>query len=154
VNLADPPMADPPVAGHPAAEQAAPPAPPARWVAGLETTLKIIGGLVAVVATVATALVEIFYAPLRIGGVLVGASVVLAVVANVALVRFTVAATGAKAVALLPPVIWFGLMMVASNRRTEGDILLAGENWVGLTTIFAGSLAFGVAGYRLILAPP
>jgi len=41
---------------------------------------------------------------------------------------------------------------LASSRQVEGDILLPGNNWVGLATIFAGSLAFGVAGYRLILS--
>ncbi|HEU4427029.1 MAG TPA: hypothetical protein VFR67_31255 [Pilimelia sp.] len=144
VDVADPPAAGPPAIGPPAAS--------ARWRARLDTALRVTGGLVAVVGTVVTALAEIFYVPLRVGGVLVGASVVLAVVANVVLVRFTVATTGTKAAALVPPLIWFGMMMVASNRQVEGDILLAGDNWVGLATIFAGSLAFGVAGYRLILA--
>ena len=140
-------VADPPPAGQPA--EATRPQP---WAGVLDGALKAAGGLVAVVATVVTAAVEIFYVPLRVGGVLVGASVVLAVVANVALVRFTVAATGAKSAALLPPLVWFGLMMLASSRQVEGDILLPGNNWVGLATIFAGSLAFGVAGYRLILS--
>lgn len=113
--------------------------------------VRIAGGVVALALTVVTALVEIFYVPLRVGGVLVGASVLLAVLINFWLPRYTVALTGTGWVALLPPLIWFALMLLASVRRTEGDLLLAGDNWVGLATIFAGSLAFAAGGYTLLL---
>jgi hypothetical protein len=44
-------------------------------------------------------------------------------------------------------------MMIAAGRTSEGDVLLAGNNWVGLVMIAAGSLTFGVVGFRLILSP-
>ena len=102
-----------------------PAGPPPGWQVVAGVLLRVFGGLVAVVATVITAMIEIFFAPLRVGTTLVGASVLLAVVANVALVRFTVAVTGSKWAAAGPALIWFALMIVASDRTTEGDLLLA-----------------------------
>jgi hypothetical protein len=145
--------AAPPPAEVAAPAEAQPAGPQPGWHRALDTALRVAGGLVAVVATAATAVIEIFFAPLRVGGVLVGASVLLAVVANIALVRFTVAATGTRWAAAGPAVIWFALMIVASGKRHEGDLLLAAGNWVGLTMIFAGTGAFAIAGYRLILPP-
>jgi hypothetical protein len=113
--------------------------------------VRVAGGVVAVALAVVTALIEIFYTPLRVGGVLVGASIVLAVVVNFYLPRFTVAATGVGWVALLPPLAWFVLSVAAAGRRGEGDILLT--NWVGLGTVFAGSIAFAAGGYRLMVPP-
>jgi hypothetical protein len=120
----------------------APVAGSGRW----DVVLRVCGGLVAVAAAVVTAVAEIFFAPLR---VLVGVSVLIAVVANAALVRFTAAVAGGRWV-VVPAIIWIALMIMASARSTEGDILLA-DNWVGLGTIFAGSIAFAGAAYRLIL---
>jgi hypothetical protein len=161
VEIADPPGNEPP-GGRSAAPDApaapylpdAAPKPPPPWLDAAHLALRIVGGLVAVAAAAVTALAEIFFAPLRVGGVLIGASVVFAVVANVAIVYFTVAATGARWPALVPPVVWFALMLLASGRRGEGDLLLTSNNWVGLVTIFAGSLAFAGAGYRLIQSRP
>lgn len=135
----------------PADSEGSGPAGPSR---ALEISLRVCGGFVAVVAAVTTALAEIFFAPLRVGGVLIGASVLVAVVANVALVRFTAAVAGARW-AVVPALIWLTLMIAASFRREEGDILLA-NNWVGIGTIFAGSLAFAGAAAKLIIAsaPP
>jgi hypothetical protein len=120
----------------------------------LDTTLRVAGGVVAVLLAALTAVIEIFYTPLRVGGVLIGVSAIAAVVVNYLLVKYTVAATSKRWTPLLPALVWFALMLVASDRRPEGDLLLAQGNWVALVTIFGGSLSFAVAGYRLILAPP
>jgi hypothetical protein len=112
---------------------------------------RVVGGVVAVALAAVTALIEIFYTPLRVGGVLIGVSVVVAVVVNYWLPRFTIAVTGVGWIALLPPLVWLGLTMAAAGRRDEGDILIS--SWVGLLMIFAGSIAFAAGGYRLILPP-
>lgn len=142
-------------AAVPAAE--AIPVPPGRRLAALDaaldTALRVLGGVLAVALAALSAIVEIFYVPLRVGGVLVGISVVAAVVINYWLPHFTVTATGSGWAGLLPPVVWFGLMLLASDPRTEGDVLLPMGNWVALVTIFAGSLAFAFAGHRLLLRP-
>jgi hypothetical protein len=129
------------------------PSPGARARAGtvLGPVLRVAGGVVAVLLAALSALLEVFFSPLRAGGVPVGVSVVLAVAVNYLLPRFTVAVTGKGWAALLPPLVWFALIMVAAGRRNEGDVLLG--NWVGLATIFAGSLAFAAGGYRLMLPP-
>jgi hypothetical protein len=120
----------------------------------LDTALRVVGCVVAVVLAAVTAVIEIFFTPLRVGGVLIGVSAVAAVIINYVLVRYTAAVTGRRWTALLPALVWFGLVMAAAGRRPEGDLLLAQANWVALLMIFAGSLAFAAAGYRMIVAPP
>lgn len=117
------------------------------------TVIRVAGGVVATILAAITALIEIFYTPLRLGEYLIGVSAVMAVLVNFWLLRFTVAVTGAAWTGLLPAVVWFGLMMAASDRSDEGDVLLAADNWVALVTIFAGSLSFAAAGYRVINQP-
>jgi hypothetical protein len=96
---------------------------------------------------------ELMLATLRVGGVLIGVSALLAVVANVALSWFAPRAVGSRWALALPAVVWFLLMVVAAGGTSEGDVLLAGDNWVGLVMIFAGSVTFAVMGFRMILAP-
>jgi hypothetical protein len=120
----------------------------------LDVALRVAGALLAVAAAVLTGTLEILFATARIGGYLIGASVVIAVVANVALSWFVYEAVGRKAAVALPGLAWFTLMVVAAGGTAKGDILLAGNNWVALAMIVAGSMAFAVMGFRLILSPP
>jgi hypothetical protein len=124
---------------------------PAKRAADL--ALRVAGTLVAVGGAVATALVEAFLTPLYAGTVRLPAAAVLAVVTNAALVWFTYRATGHKLVALLPGLAWMAIMIVAAGRTTEGDIVLAGDNWVAMVTIFAGVGGYAFAAYRLLNAP-
>lgn len=81
-------------------------------------------------------------------------ALVLAVVVNLALVWFAAAVTG-RAVAIAPPALaWTAVMLASGSRTTEGDLLLTGNNWVGITTLIAGVLAFAAGAYRLILRQP
>ena len=43
------------------------------------------------------------------------------------------------------------IFFAAGVRTDEGDYLLAGDNWVGLLMILAGSLSFALYAYRMIL---
>ena len=132
------PAADPP-----------PPAPPGR---ALELVIRVAGLVIAVLATVLTAALELFLSPLRLGGVPVGAAVVLAVVANLAICWFAVTTVGRRW-ALAPPwAVWTLIMFVAAGTRTtEGDYLISGSDWVALVMILLGSLAFAGYTYRSIL---
>ena len=87
-------------------------------------------------------------------GPLLGLSIVLAVVVNVAICWFTVTTTGRRW-ALGPPwVLWTLIMLIAAGYHTsEGDYLLGGTNMIALATILLGSVAFAVYAYRLILQP-
>lgn len=117
-----------------------------------EIVLRVLGALVAVAGALVTALIEAFLSPLRVDTVRVPVSVVVAVVANVALVWFTYRVTGSRAAVALPALVWLAVMFgFAGWRTTEGDQLLRPDNWVGQLTIFGGAVAFGLGAYRLIL---
>lgn len=121
---------------------------------GPDLALRIAGGLVAVALGVLTAVYEAFYTPLYLGSVRLPLSVVFAVITNYALVWFTYEVTGHRLLALVPGLVWMGVMIVASGRTAEGDMLLLPDNWVALITIFAGVGGFTLAGYRLVARPP
>ncbi|MGY2082698.1 hypothetical protein [Blastococcus sp. SYSU DS0539] len=109
-------------------------------------------GVCAVAVAGWLALVEVFWLPLRVGGVLVPVSVAAAVVGNVLLVRAALLLSGSKAVAALPAVTWLVVAVGAMVRRPEGDLLLGGSGALGavnlvflLLGVLAGALAAGQA---------
>ena len=128
---------------------------PRRESRALDITLRVAGVVIAIVATVCSGLLELFLSTLRIGGVLTGVSIPLAIVANVAIAWFAVTSTGRRW-ALGPPwALWTLLMLGAAGiRTTEGDYLLSGDNWIALVMILVGSLTFAVFSYRMILKGP
>jgi hypothetical protein len=147
----------------PTAEPVAEPRPPSRFAPMAQAALRVAGGVIAVLAAVLTAVLELLLATLRVGGQLVGVSVVLAVAANLALGWFAYTTVGRKWAIALPAVAWLGVMLVASGRTAEGDLLLVGpsggkvidgNSWVGITMIFAGAIAYAMAAFRLMLIPP
>jgi len=137
-------------------ESPAEPAEPAerRESPALDLLIKISGVVIAVVAAVLSGLLEIFLAPLRAGGFLLGLAVVIAVVGNYAIAWFAHTTVGRRWAVAPPWVIWTALMLFAAGVRTdEGDYLIAGDNWVALVMILVGSLTFAVYAYRMILKP-
>ncbi|MFF3864781.1 hypothetical protein [Micromonospora sp. NPDC001898] len=134
--------------------QAPAPTPPRRAQRLLDVALRVVGGLVAVVGAVATGLLELILSTARVGGQLIGVSVLVAIVANIALGWFAYAAVGRRWAVVLPATPWFVLMGAAAVRTSEGDLLLAGDNWVGLAMIVVGAMTFAVLGFRQVLAPP
>ncbi|MET8349889.1 MULTISPECIES: hypothetical protein [unclassified Micromonospora] len=133
-------------------QDAPPPAgPPPRL---LDLGLRLAGAIVVVVAGVLTGVLELLFSTVRVGGQLIGVSALLAVGANIALSWFAYEVVGRRWAVALPAVPWFVLMAVAAVRTSEGDLLLAGDNWVGLAMIVAGAMTFAVMGFRQILAAP
>lgn len=130
------------------------PPPAGRAHPLLDLALRWAGGLVAVLAGLATGVLELLLATVRVGGQLIGLSALVAIGANIALSWFAHEAVGRRWAVALPGVPWFALMAVAAVRTDEGDLLLAGDNWVGLAMIVAGAMTFAVMGFRQILAPP
>ncbi|MDO3702409.1 hypothetical protein Q3W71_12055 [Micromonospora sp. C28SCA-DRY-2] len=130
------------------------PPPPGRPNPLLDLALRWAGGLVAVIAGVVTAVLELLLATVRVGGQLIGVSVLVAIGANIALSWFAHETVGRRWAVALPAVPWFLLMAVAAVRTDEGDLLVAGDNWVGLAMIVAGAMTFAVMGFRQILAAP
>jgi hypothetical protein len=143
-------------AGRGGADAGAPPASERKAERrGLDVIIRVAGVVVSVLAAIVTGALEIFSSQLRIGGVLVGASILAALVANPAIAWFAVTTTGRRW-ALAPPwIVWTILMLGAAGIRTdEGDYLISGDDWVALVMILVGSLAFAVYSYRMILRSP
>jgi len=116
--------------------------------------LRVFGALVACCGAVVTAVIEAFYTPLRWGAVRLPVSVVLAVLANLLLLWYGYRVTGNKLMALLPGLLWMTVMIVASGRTSEGDLVLTANNWVVYTTILAGIATYVVGAYRLLFMAP
>jgi len=117
-------------------------------------TLRVLGTLVGVAAAVVTAVLEAFLTPLWWDGVRVPLAVLLAVLTNLAVLWFTHEVTRSRLLTLLPGIAWMGVMIVLSARTTEGDIVLAGDNWVALGTILAGVAGYAAGAYRIVTRPP
>ena len=135
--------------------QAAPPAPDAAAPADdrtLDLIIRVAGWVLSVVAVILSGLLELFFTPLRVFGVPVGASILLALVANPAIAWFAVTTTRRRSAVAPPWIIWTIMMLVATGYRTpEGDYLVSGDDWVALVMVLVGSLAFAVYSYRMIL---
>lgn len=127
---------------------------PARGNARLASrALRVSGGVLAVAGGALSAVLELLLAPLRVGGHLIGVTVLVAVGLNVALSWFALTTVGRRWAVALPAVPWFFLVAVAGIRTSEGDVLLAGT-WVDLLLVVAGAMTFAVLGFRQILAAP
>lgn len=98
--------------------------------------------VLAVVVACWLTLVEILWLPLRIGGVLVPISVPAAVVGNLLLVAGAYRVSRSRLVAALPAVVWIVLVLLASQQRPEGDLLIVGGG--GLGTVSLAFLLLGV----------
>ena len=103
---------------------------------------RAVGGLTVVVVAVWLALVEVFWLPLRIGGLLVPLSVVAAVVGNLLLPGWALRLTGSRLVAALTGVAWLGVAIAGMIRRPEGDLIITGGGATGVVNL--GFLLFGV----------
>ena len=140
---------------------------PAKAKRNWEPVIVTGGIVVSIAAAFVTGVLEILLTTLRAGdlvtiwrgdaigsgsGPLIGVAVLVAVAANYGVAWFAVSTTG-KRWALGPPwALWTVMMLFAAGERTsEGDYLLAGDNWVALVMILVGSLAFAVYSYRMIL---
>lgn len=120
----------------------------------LDLLLRIAGGVLAVAAALVTGVLELLLSTVRVGGQLIGVSVLVAIAANLVLSWFAYHTVGRRWAVALPAVPWFVLMAVAAIKTSEGDVLLAGDNWVGVVMIFAGSMAFAGMAFRLIISRP
>ena len=106
-------------------------------------------GIVAVLVAGWLALVEVFWLPLRIGGVLVPLSVLAAVVGNLMLIGAAHRLSGSRVVAVLPGLVWLVVAIAAMIRRPEGDLVLTGGGATGTINLLflllgVTAAAFGI----------
>jgi CDP-diglyceride synthetase len=100
------------------------------------TVLAVVGGgATAVLAAAWLALVEVFWLPLRVAGLLVPVSVVAAVVGNLLLVGLALRLTGSRVAAALPALTWGAVVIAAMIRRPEGDLVLTGQGALGTVNL-------------------
>ena len=114
------------------------------------------GGVLVLAAAVWIALVEVFWLPLRVGGVLVPVSVAAAVVANLVLPRLALWLSGSRLVAALTGVAWLVVVVASMIRRPEGDLLITGGGATGvvnLAFLLLGVLAAAFAVGRALGGP-
>jgi hypothetical protein len=113
-------------------------------------------GLVSVVVAAWLALVEVFWLPLRIAGVLVPLSIAVAVVGNLMLPAAALRLSGSRLVAVLPAVSWLVIAIAAMLRRPEGDLILTGVGALGvvnLAFLMIGVLAAAFSVGRVLGGP-
>jgi hypothetical protein len=125
--------------------------PPDPRSLAADLTVRIVGTVVAVCLAALTALWEALLTPLHatIFGSVVRLPIapVVAVIVNVGIFWFGRVVTGRTGLALLPAIAWFVVMFAAGNRTSEGDLLIAGNNWVGIVTILVGAVAWALGAY-------
>jgi hypothetical protein len=108
-------------------------------------------------AAVWLALVEVFWLPLRVGGVLVPLSLPAAVAGNLLLADQAYRRTGSRLVGLLPAAAWAVVVAGAAIRRPEGDLVIVGTGAlgiVGLAFLLCGAAAASFAVARVLGGPP
>lgn len=165
------PGAELPAAG-PAAPERPPAGPPARedrW----DLPLRVVGGLLALVGGVAAGLLAVLLVPLRVadaadlplgplfdglagtgpGAVRLPVAVMVAVAGNLVLVWFAGSATQVRWGPLLPALGWAAVIWAATQITAEGDRLLLPDDWIGLLTLFGGTVVL-VIGVVLGLTTP
>ena len=96
---------------------------------------RMAGGLLSLVVAVWMALVEVFWLPLRVGGVVLPVSVVAAVVANLLLPQLALRLSGSRLVAALTGVAWLVVVVAAMIRRPEGDLIITGGGATGVVNL-------------------
>jgi len=106
----------------------------------VDIALRVVAGLVALLAGAGAAVVECFLVPLRVDSVRVPIAPVLAVVMNVAVVVYGRWGTGSPLGGAVPALGWFGVIAALSRRTDDGDLVLYGD-WVGLALLLTGTLA-------------
>lgn len=111
----------------------------------------VAGGLLYVLVAVLAAVLEVLLVPVRVGTVVLPISVVLAVVTTVVIPVLAGTVTGRTAGAALPLAAWIITVVVLSQARREGDVLLVGS--APLVYVTYAMLGLGaVSGIATVLA--
>jgi hypothetical protein len=117
---------------------------------------RLAGGVLCLGIAVWIALVEVFWLPLRVGGVLIPVSVAAAVVANLILPPLTLRLSGSRLFAAGTGVAWLVVAVASMIRRPEGDLLITGGGATGvvnLAFLLLGVLAAAFAVGRVLGGP-
>jgi hypothetical protein len=107
--------------------------------------LAIAGAIVATGLGAVLGVFEAFLTPLRLPhSTYLPIALLLAIIGNPALSWFAAEVTGKRFAAILPAGAWCAVWFVAATKTREGDLIITGNNWVGLVTLLAGPIAFAL----------
>jgi hypothetical protein len=107
--------------------------------------LAVAGAIVATGLGAVLGLFEAFLTPLRLPhSTYLPVALLLAIIGNPALSWFAAEVTGKRFAAILPAGAWCAVWFVAATKTREGDLIITGNNWVGLVTLLAGPIAFAL----------
>jgi hypothetical protein len=101
----------------------------------LPAAQRVAAGVLTLAIALWMALVEVFWLPLRVAGVLVPVSVVAAVVANLLLPRLALRVSGSRLFAALTGIVWLVVVVAAMIRRPEGDLIITGGGATGIVNL-------------------
>ena len=122
------------------------------------TAARVFGwGLLSALVSLWLALAEVFWLPLRVGQVLLPVSILVAVVGNLLLPAAALRWSGSRLVAVVPAVVWLVVVVGATMRRPEGDLVITGGGVAGtvnLAFLLIGVLAASVAVGRILGGGP
>jgi hypothetical protein len=117
----------------------------------VEITYRVLGTIVGIGLGAMSAFWTTMLTPLYviIGGAVIRLPVapLVVLVANVAIFWFTRYVTGHTGLGVLPAVGWLVVVGEAGSTRAEGDLLITGNNWVGIVTILVGAIAWAIGPY-------
>ncbi|HEY1487472.1 MAG TPA: hypothetical protein VGF84_15300, partial [Micromonosporaceae bacterium] len=107
-----------------------------------ERLWRIGGVIVGIALAVVTAIWEAVLTPMFVvtGGHVIRLPVapLVAIIANIAIVWFTLSVTRHIVLSLIPALAWVIVMFAAGAQTSDGDLIVEGT-WVGLTTILLGA---------------
>lgn len=107
--------------------------------------LAVAGAIVATGLGAVLGLFEAFLTPLRLPhSTYLPVALLLAIIGNPALSWFAAEVTGKRFAAILPAGAWCAVWFIAATKTREGDLIITGNNWVGLVTLLAGPIAFAL----------
>jgi hypothetical protein len=102
--------------------------------------LRVAGAVLIAAAAVEAAVIESFLVPLRVGTWPLPICVPLAIAGNVVFARLMAQSTGSGPTALIPGVLWLGVVLIFAAPRAEGDLIVPGTA-TGTAMLFLGALA-------------
>jgi hypothetical protein len=99
------------------------------------------------VVAVLLALVGGFYSPAKphVLGVPVPIGVLIAIVGNLVVGIGGAWGTGSRVVPAVTGLVWLVVAFVLGTSRPEGDVVVSGSGWLGISYLFLGAIAAAVA---------
>jgi hypothetical protein len=105
---------------------------------------RLAGGFLVAGTTLVVVLVESFLVGLRVGGVRLPVSILIALSLHPLLTRLMLEVTRSRAAMFGPALTWALVVWLLGTHRAEGDLVITGDNWVATGLLLGGAAAFAV----------